>query len=59
MTCHWCGKELEPWASMEELRRHVEEHARLFPQSPLEEAKMLCDPCFQRLVPGGQPIGMN
>ena len=54
-NCAGCGKPLDGGPeSDDELIDMVREHDRLFPGEPLSQATVVCDECFNKLVPGGQ-----
>ena len=59
-TCYQCGGPLDgPPEDDKELLEMLEEHDGLFPGKPLDTACVICDPCFQKYVPGGKKISFN
>jgi len=58
-SCAMCGGPLNGPGTDQELEEMFEEHNKLFPDTSITTAEVICDTCFQRICPGGKTIGMN
>jgi len=57
--CAMCGGDLEGAGTDEEIIDKIKEHDELFPGESLSTSVVVCDPCFQRICPGGKKISFQ
>ncbi len=57
--CASCGGPLEGPGTDENIKVMLEEHNDIFPGGDASGMETVCDPCFQRVCPGGKKLSLN